>query len=462
MRSTRPRQQLAPPTRLAIATACLLGTLLGDGPLQLAAQPSLPAPAPQAAAKRIEELEREARELHLAAQRLRRQGSPERLILLQRAAGLLSRALTLDEHNAELRLLLGSWLASQELGEPALKQSVVELLRARSDDPYGALDCEIAGTLGVVYSHLHRFSDAVAEYDRALRLLPGEPDPAHYPRRQQQSTLTGNSAEAVMALGRLDEAIRRYSLAEQSDRTDQAALHALGLAVAYDRDGQRQKSRDALARALSTDPGLRLFQSKDVFFIPEGDRHYYWGLLHEQFGNPDDALRSFRDFLSEVPTSRYGDRARSHIDELRRQPGLSAAELLRAKVQLGLPQFPPDAESGLTSRRHRSESEIRRVLIERTFELRRCYARSLRQAAGLRGDLLLALRLDRDGAVLLVQVQESTLSDQPRKDDSVGGVGAAELLRCVQGSIYRWRFSEADADIVEHDELELPFRFTAT
>ena len=32
-----------------------------------------------------------------------------------------------------------------------------------------------------------------------------------------------------MAIGRLEEAIRRYALAEQADRTDFSTLHALGL-----------------------------------------------------------------------------------------------------------------------------------------------------------------------------------------------------------------------------------------
>ena len=80
-----------------------------------------------------------------------------------------------------------------------------------------------------------------------------------------------------MAMGRLDEAIARYALAESIDRSDQAPLHALGLAIAYDRDGQGTKSREAVARALAADPGLRLFQSDEVFFVPDADRHYYWG-----------------------------------------------------------------------------------------------------------------------------------------------------------------------------------------
>ncbi len=424
-------------------------------------QAALPSPPPQAAAARAEELCREARELYHAALLIRRRQSPERITLLQRALSVLSRALELDEHNAELRMLLGSWLTHTELGEAALKQSVVELLRARKDDVSGALNGEIASLLGIVYSHRERFADAVAEYDLALRLLPGQPDLASAPRRQQQSMMLGNSAEALMALGRLDAAILRYAQAEAIDGSDQAALHALGLAVAYDRDGQLQKSREALERSLAADPGLRTFQSEDVFFVPAGDRHYYWGLLHEIFGNRDEAIRAFRDFLNEVPRSRYADRARSHIEQMQRQPGYALSELLRARVIVGIPQFPSDVQSGTATRRHRTEAEVLKVVSERNLELRQCYARSLRRGAGLRGDLLVALMLDRYGAVLLVQALENTLADKAQPSSSTSSGATTDLLRCVQNTIYRWRFSAADSDVLDQDELALPLRFVS-
>lgn len=442
---------------LLLGGVLLLATARGS----VADEARLPAPSQAQALARSAELEREARELYHEVARHRKRTSPERISLLQRAIAVQIRALALDEHNAEKRLLLGSWLLHTELGDAAVKQGVVELLRARKDDTLGALDCEIGGLLGIAYSHLERFSDAVQEYDRALRLLPGEPDVAHAPRKQQQAMLLGNSAEALMALGRLDDAIRRYAEAESIDRSDQGALHALGLAVSYDRDGQIQKSREAIERALAADPGLRIFQSDEVFFVPEGDRHYYWGLLHEQFGNRDEAIHSFRDFLAEVPHSRYAARARSHIEELKRQPGLQVAELLRARVIAGLPQFPPDAQSGIALRRHREEADVHRLVSEHTFELRQCYAKALRRAPALRGDLLLALVLDRYGAVLLVQQLESTLSDQPRRDEQTAGPGTSELLRCVQSTVYRWRFAPADPDVVDQDELALPLRFSA-
>ncbi|MBL9005323.1 MAG: hypothetical protein JNJ46_13800 [Myxococcales bacterium] len=450
----------------ALAAACWMGSSVEAGQVEPGIMRLPPSTSELRTSERFEKIVQEARELHASALRIRRRENPERISLLQRSITLLSRALLLHEHHVETRVLLGSWLAHTELGDVALKQAEVELLRARRDDVSRAYDCEIAGILGVVYSHLQRPSDAVAEYDRALRLLPGEPELVHLSRRRQEAMILGNSAEALMAMGKLDEAIRRYALAESIDRSEQATLHALGLAIAYDRDGQVQKSRDAVARALGADPGLRLFQSDDVFFIPEGDRHYYWGLINEAQERRDEALRSFRAFLDELPHSRYAARARSHIEDLKRQPGLSIAELMRAQVLLAPPQFPAEAMSGSgTPRKHRSEAEIQRITTERVFDLRHCYARALQRTPKLRGDLLLGMMLDRSGAVVLVQTIESTLGvgggELPaRSESNIVPVEARYLLSCVQGAVQRWRFSPADPDNVDADELALPMRFT--
>lgn len=461
MRSRLTRHALSAVVAACASVSSVEAGQLGPGAVHLPASASA-----LHTSERFEKIVQEARDLHAAALRIRRRENPERVSLLQRSITLLTRALLLHERHVETRVLLGSWLAHAELGEAALKQAATELLRARSDDTSRAYDCEIASILGVVYSHLQRPADAVTEYDRALRLLPGEPELVFLARRRQEAMILGNSAEALMAMGKLDEAIRRYALAESIDRSEQATLHALGLAIAYDRDGQVQKSRDAVARALAADPGLRLFQSDDVFFIPDGDRHYYWGLINEAQERREDAMRAFRAFLDELPHSRYAARARSHIEELKRQPGLSVAELMRAQVLLAPPQFPAEAMTSAGSpRKHRSETEIQRVTSERVFDLRQCYARALQRTPKLRGDLLLGMMLDRSGAVVLVQPLENTLGvgtgELPlRTDSATSGSEARFLLGCVTGVVQRWRFSPADPDNVDADELALPMRFT--
>ncbi|MFO0577787.1 MAG: hypothetical protein U1A78_27590 [Polyangia bacterium] len=436
-----------------------------------AAEPVVPAGKPAAVSAKVKELMQQARDLFSASLKHARRDSPQRIDLLQRATQILTRVVQLDEHNVEARVTLAEWLARPELGPAAMQRSEEELLRARRDDTTGAWDCEISSQLGIVLSHLGRFAEAVREYDRALRLLPGEPDLATASRRGQQATLLGNSAEALMALGDLSGAIQRYTRAEQLDTSDQAALHALGLAIAYDRDGQFQKSREAVSRSLAADPALRLFQSDDVFFAPEGDRAYYEGMLAEAFGNRDDALRHFQAFVQTLPHSRFVARAREHIDELRKQPGVSATELWKARVLIGSPTFTPE-ETSLSARRHRDDSEIGKVTRgPRGLELRHCYAMALRKNPRIGGDLMVALVLDRHGAVLLVQPLQNTLGDpsQSGTHDPLSGTppGSAsasvstELLRCVVGSIHRWRFPAADADVVDQDELVLPMRFEA-
>lgn len=433
--------------------------------LPAAAQP-LPSASREKVAERIEALVRQARELHSSALQYRKREAPERVNLMQRALVLLDRALSLDESDVELRVLLGVWLSRPELGEATLKRAPTELLRARAADTTGAFDCEISSQLGIVYSHLMRFNEAIAEYDRALRVLPGEPDLLRLPRRWQRAMLLGNSAEALMAKGQLSEAISRYAEAESLDSSDQSALYALGLAVSYDRDGQVQKSREALQRSLAADPGLRLFQSEEVFFVPEGDRAYYEGLINEGLGKRDDALRLFQEFVQELPSSRYVKQARAHIDELKKQPGLSFQELARAVVLMGPPTFPPPSGDQNTARLHRSETDIQKVTQMRSFELRQCYAKALKRVPKLRGSLLLALALDKFGAVEFVQVLENRISEISAYGDDDATVAdprvatvSNELLRCISGTVHRWRFSPAEPNMIDRDELALPIRF---
>lgn len=462
-------------------SSCLLASPAGLGTDRAArAQGTLPGPSPASARLRVTALVKQARDLHYEATRHRSRESAERLNLMQRAISTLQRAVQLDEHNVENRVLLAEWLARPELGDASLQRAGEELLRARRDDDVDALAYDIASLLGLVYSHLGRFADAVGEYDRALRVLAAEPDQVAQRRNQQNATLLGNSAEALMAVGRLNESIRRYALAEQVDKTDFAALHALGLAVAYDRDGQTHKSREAITRSLAADPGLHLFQSDDVFFAPDGDRFYYEGLIAEALDNRDDAMHAFQEFVRALPSSRYADRARFHIEELKKLPGIPALELLRANVILAGPQMAVE-ESAAALRHHRNEDDILKVARSHQIELRRCYVKGLRQRARLSGDLAIALLINREGAVILVQALENTLDEHidPKaaavgapakerdKDKAAAamhavpppGQTAAEMLRCVTGAIHRWRFSPAEPDTVDQDELALPMRF---
>jgi tetratricopeptide (TPR) repeat protein len=424
----------------------------------------LPGPTGKNKAQQQARLKENARILYYSALKHRRRDHPERLSLTQQALLLLQKALLLEPTDVEARVWLGEWMSRPELGSAALSQAVKELQQARRDDATGSWDFEIATQLGIVLSHLGRFEDAVGEYDRALRLLPGEPDSLLFPSRHQQATLLSNSAEALMAMGKLGQAIRRYSQAEHIDTGDQGALHALGLAVAYDRDGQVQKSHEALSRSLAADPGLRVYQGDEVFFVPDGDRYYYDGLIAEGLGNRDEALRSFRQFTTELPKSRYTPRAREHLEELQKLPGIPVAELFRANVLVGSPHFAPEDSAG-GGEKHRSEDEVGKAVRERMIDLRQCYAQGLRRAPRLGGDMLVALIVDPSGAVLLVQPLDNTLTERgswkPTGGQTTAMPPAAELVRCVQNALQRFRFPVASVGNDDNDELALPIHFEA-
>jgi len=423
------------------------------------------APLPGLSGKnRIEQfrlLKEKARGLVLSAAKFHRRDHPERIRLLQRALSELQKALELEPKDIEARVFMGEWLSRPEMGVASVRRAVEELQTARKIDRLGSWHYEIAFQLGIAYSHLGRFSEAVSEYDRALALLPGEPDSMLTPTKHQHATMLSNAAEALMAMGKLDGAIRRYHDAEQLDSGTHSALHALGLSVAYDRDGQMQKSRDALKRAIGSDPGLRMYQSDDVFFVPEGDRYYYDGLIAENLGNRDEALNAFKQFVSELPKSPYVVRAKQHIEELQKLPGIPIQEILNAKVRIGLVHFPGDGAEGID--KHRSEDEVGRALTDRMLELRRCYAQGLRRAPKLSGHILLAMIVDPGGGVLLVQLLNSNLSETgPSKSqnstDSLT-TPSSELARCVQSSLQRFRFPAASVGNDENDEFAVPLYF---
>jgi hypothetical protein len=173
-------------------------------------------------------------------------------------------------------------------------------------------------------------------------------------------------------------------------------------------------------------------------------------------------MRSFRQFALDLPKSRYAPRAREHLDELQKLPGIPVAELLRANVLVGSPHFAPEDSSG-GGEKHRTEEEISRGVRDRMIDLRQCYAQGLRRAPRLAGDLLVALIVDPSGAVLLVQPLNHSLSERgswkPTGGQATMMPPAAELLRCLQNALQRFRFVPSSAGNDDNDELALPIHF---
>ena len=127
-----------------------------------------------------------------------------------------------------------------------------------------------------------------------------------------------NVAELLMAVERLEDALEYYRLSTTLPTRDLPALRYYGLAVAHDRLGQAEQARQAMLRALELDPELGELHDERVYFVPDGDIHYYEALAHETAGRTSAAIRAYREFLAVAQTVRpaYRNRAREHLDAM--------------------------------------------------------------------------------------------------------------------------------------------------
>ncbi|MDB4966209.1 MAG: hypothetical protein JWN44_1898 [Myxococcales bacterium] len=318
------------------------------------------------------------------------------------------------------------------------ERAIAELKEARRLDANGADAERIAAELGLVLSRIGSYEDALAEYDRALKLVDAERRPSVF-EDYGRSVLYGNSAETLMALGRIPEAIDRYRQAESTATPGDIEweLAEWGLGVALDRDEQIDKSRQAVQRALDFDPTMAHLTEDSVFFEPAGDKRYYEALGHEVAGDRELALAAWRGFLVESPGSPYARRARAHLAELKRTPA-TASSVDPAKVRVGIGEV-------MDLRGIRTPAALREVVQQHVDELRLCYARALRTEPAARGELRLQLFIDPTGWLLTrARVLLSTVS-------------GASLGHCVELAASTWRFPASDVPDSEEVIVTLTF-----
>ena len=200
-------------------------------------------------------------------------------------------------------------------GYEAVISHAAALRRLQPLDPY---EPTLAYDLGISYSKLgglggpdadRNFATAVDEYEHWRHMAGDDLLP------RGRATSYSNEAEILMALGRLEDAIRYYRMAAEIDPFE--PLNWFGLAVAYDRDEQWTKAVEAMQRALNHGSGLGRLDSKDVFFVPDGDYFYYMALAHQVLGKLEVAESNYNRFLVHCKDTKYAARALEHLAELR-------------------------------------------------------------------------------------------------------------------------------------------------
>jgi tetratricopeptide (TPR) repeat protein len=367
----------------------------------------------------------------------------ERFNLANEAEELCEKAIAARPKDPLPHLTLSRALTVADLAHPEAcrpgrcERAVDELKKARLLDANGVEAEHIASELGIVLSRLGRFDEALAEYDRALRLVDAERRPNSLDD-DNKAVLYGNSAETLMALGRLDEAIERYRLAEAAANPGDTEwqLAEWGLGVALDRDEQVEKSRAAIQRALEASSSMAPLSEDGVFFEPAGDKLYYVALGNEVKGLTNDALRAWNEYLTTRPNLRWARRAKSHLAALQRSPKEAYPSI--------------DVRFGEPSKSLRSADEIEKTLREHTTELRDCFflhALRGKRRGPSETQVRLAVELAPPGWPLRGQVR--VVSAIPIDD--------IEFVKCIESAALYWRFKAVDAESPE--VLSVPIHF---
>lgn len=184
-------------------------------------------------------------------------------------------------------------------------------------EPLDPREDDLTYQAGIAYSKLGALggSDADDNFEKGIR------EYEHF-RGAYGSGLSGdalattyaNEAELLMAVGRLDEAIRDYRTAIELNPLE--ALGYFGLAVAYDRNGEWSKAVEAMTQASEHGRGVERLKDPNVFFVPAGDLHYYYGLFQQMRGHAPTAAIEYNRFLQRCKDTKYAARARAHLSEL--------------------------------------------------------------------------------------------------------------------------------------------------
>jgi tetratricopeptide (TPR) repeat protein len=126
-------------------------------------------------------------------------------------------------------------------------------------------------------------------------------------------TVWGNLAETYMMLNRLEEAVDAYRVAVSLGAN---ASIAFGLAVALDRDGSPAEAMDVI-RFQGVDAVkeyFRLMATGVIFYVPDGEEHYYKALIFEAWGYWEQSAKEWREFLDSGAQPQFRARAKQHLE----------------------------------------------------------------------------------------------------------------------------------------------------
>lgn len=127
--------------------------------------------------------------------------------------------------------------------------------------------------------------------------------------------ILGNLAETYMMLGRLDEALEMYREALR-DASDTSTWY--GYAVALDRDENPDLALEII-RSLGRDQRQEFYlgvMRGSTFFVPEGEKYYYFALADQAFGLDEEAIENWRKFIDSGAHPAYQPRAKAHLASL--------------------------------------------------------------------------------------------------------------------------------------------------
>jgi len=335
---------------------------------------------------------------------------------LKRAEALFKAAVAASPGRARGHLYLGlarwqlgfSGMTRQGAGRASavaqMKQAVASIERARTMDAALLQSYPVAWKMAIARTSLGELEKAVLEYDRAERVLATS-EASTLERRRRRASLLGNTAECLMGLGRLDEAIQRYQEALTLGVYSDAVIHHWGLAVAYDRDEQLTKSMAHARRAVARDRKMSILSSEDVFFVPDGEVYYYRALGHMALGQMDAARRQLRKFVTAQPDSQWTPRAKALLAQL--GAGKSAAAGAPQKKRLA-PS--PGATGAGQDEQDRGRYKIR--VQGRLKRIQRCYVEALRKDRRLGGRIRVAFHVGNKGRASRIRVLNATIESK--------------------------------------------------